>query len=66
MQLRISYRSRIFCVGTIYRRYVSCITPTNYGVFETNAFMVQASLTASLLGLSFGQLIIGPFSEYKD
>ncbi|CAH0317688.1 MFS transporter [Peribacillus simplex] len=31
--------------------------------FETNATMVQASLTVSLLGLGFGQIIIGPLSD---
>ncbi|CAM3068229.1 multidrug effflux MFS transporter [Paenibacillus sediminis] len=31
--------------------------------FETNASMVQASLTSALLGLSLGQIIIGPLSD---
>jgi MFS transporter, DHA1 family, multidrug resistance protein len=31
--------------------------------FDTNASMVQASLTSALLGLSLGQIIIGPLSD---
>ncbi|MDR4947576.1 multidrug effflux MFS transporter [Neobacillus cucumis] len=31
--------------------------------FETNASMVQTSLTSALLGLSFGQIVIGPLSD---
>jgi MFS transporter, DHA1 family, multidrug resistance protein len=31
--------------------------------FDTNASMVQASLTSDLLGLSLGQIIIGPLSD---
>jgi DHA1 family bicyclomycin/chloramphenicol resistance-like MFS transporter len=31
--------------------------------FNTNASMVQASLTSALLGLSLGQIIIGPLSD---
>jgi MFS transporter, DHA1 family, multidrug resistance protein len=31
--------------------------------FETNASMVQASLTSALLGLSLGQIVIGPLSD---
>jgi DHA1 family bicyclomycin/chloramphenicol resistance-like MFS transporter len=31
--------------------------------FETNAPMIQASLTASLLGLGLGQIVIGPLSD---
>jgi DHA1 family bicyclomycin/chloramphenicol resistance-like MFS transporter len=31
--------------------------------FETNTSMVQASLTSALLGLSLGQIIIGPLSD---
>lgn len=31
--------------------------------FDTNASMIQASLTASLLGLGLGQLVMGPLSD---
>jgi DHA1 family bicyclomycin/chloramphenicol resistance-like MFS transporter len=31
--------------------------------FSTNASMVQASLTSALLGLSLGQIVIGPLSD---
>jgi DHA1 family bicyclomycin/chloramphenicol resistance-like MFS transporter len=31
--------------------------------FETNVSMVQASLTASLLGLGLGQMVMGPLSD---
>lgn len=37
--------------------------PQIMNFFETNAFMVQASLTASLLGLSVGQVVIGTLSD---
>jgi DHA1 family bicyclomycin/chloramphenicol resistance-like MFS transporter len=32
-------------------------------IFSTNASMVQASLTSALLGLSLGQIVIGPLSD---
>ncbi len=31
--------------------------------FGTNASMVQASLTASLLGIALGQIVMGPLSD---
>jgi DHA1 family bicyclomycin/chloramphenicol resistance-like MFS transporter len=31
--------------------------------FGTNASMVQTSLTSALLGLSLGQIVIGPLSD---
>lgn len=37
--------------------------PQIMSFFKTNASMIQASLTASLLGLGLGQLVIGPLSD---
>lgn len=33
---------------------------------ETSASMVQLSLTACLIGLAVGQLVIGPISDAKE
>lgn len=37
--------------------------PTIVGAFDTTASFVQVSLTACLLGIGFGQLILGPMSD---
>ena len=37
--------------------------PQIMNFFATNASMVQASLTSALLGLSIGQIVIGPLSD---
>lgn len=37
--------------------------PQIMSFFETSATMIQASLTASLLGLGLGQLVMGPLSD---
>ncbi|MFF2890122.1 multidrug effflux MFS transporter [Paenibacillus sp. NPDC057967] len=37
--------------------------PQMMDAFETNASLIQASLTASLLGLGLGQLVMGPLSD---
>ncbi|MEI2364999.1 Bcr/CflA family multidrug efflux MFS transporter [Niallia circulans] len=39
--------------------------PTIVEEFHTNASLVQVSLTTCLLGLAFGQLIIGPMSDVQ-
>jgi MFS transporter, DHA1 family, multidrug resistance protein len=39
--------------------------PTIVEQFHTNASLVQVSLTTCLLGLAFGQLIIGPMSDVQ-
>lgn len=39
--------------------------PTITAAFNTNASLIQFSLTACLLGLGFGQLIIGPVSDVR-
>src|ERR1700712_4490695 len=42
--------------------YLSSL-PQMMNYFSTTASLVQASLTASLLGLGLGQLIMGPLSD---
>lgn len=39
--------------------------PTMAGDLSTNASMIQLSLTACLLGLALGQLIVGPLSDAR-
>src|SRR5690625_4146697 len=39
--------------------------PTIVSAFNTNASLVQFSLTACLLGLGSGQLVIGPMSDVR-
>lgn len=63
-QVRFALLLAIFCALGPFTvdMYLSSF-PEIMRFFDTNASMVQASLTSALLGLSLGQIIIGPLSD---
>jgi DHA1 family bicyclomycin/chloramphenicol resistance-like MFS transporter len=63
-QVRFAILLAVFCALGPFTvdMYLSSF-PEIMSFFDTNASMVQASLTSALLGLSFGQIIIGPLSD---
>ena len=63
-QVRFALLLAIFCALGPFTvdMYLSSF-PEIMSFFDTNASMVQASLTSALLGLSLGQIIIGPLSD---
>jgi MFS transporter, DHA1 family, multidrug resistance protein len=62
--LRFALLLAVFCALGPFTvdMYISAF-PQIMKSFETNASMVQASLTSALLGLSLGQIVIGPLSD---
>jgi MFS transporter, DHA1 family, multidrug resistance protein len=63
-QVRFALLLAVFCALGPFTvdMYLSSF-PEIMSFFDTNASMVQASLTSALLGLSLGQIIIGPLSD---
>lgn len=63
-QVRFAILLAVFCALGPFTvdMYLSSF-PEIMKYFSTNASMVQASLTSALLGLSLGQIIIGPLSD---
>ncbi|WP_338786246.1 multidrug effflux MFS transporter [Metabacillus sp. FJAT-53654] len=63
-QVRFALLLAVFCALGPFTvdMYLSSF-PEIMRFFDTNASMVQASLTSALLGLSLGQIIIGPLSD---
>jgi MFS transporter, DHA1 family, multidrug resistance protein len=63
-QIRFALLLAVFCALGPFTvdMYLSSF-PEIMSFFDTNASMVQASLTSALLGLSLGQIIIGPLSD---
>ncbi|WP_391560614.1 multidrug effflux MFS transporter [Robertmurraya sp.] len=63
-QVRFALLLAVFCALGPFTvdMYLSSF-PQIMEFFDTNASMVQASLTSALLGLSLGQIIIGPLSD---
>jgi DHA1 family bicyclomycin/chloramphenicol resistance-like MFS transporter len=63
-QVRFALLLAVFCALGPFTvdMYLSSF-PEIMKFFGTNASMVQASLTSALLGLSLGQIIIGPLSD---
>lgn len=63
-QVRFALLLAVFCALGPFTvdMYLSSF-PQIMKFFGTNASMVQASLTSALLGLSLGQIIIGPLSD---
>ncbi|NYE07185.1 Bcr/CflA subfamily drug resistance transporter [Bacillus niacini] len=63
-QVRFALLLAVFCalVPFTVDMYLSSF-PEIMKFFGTNASMVQASLTSALLGLSLGQIVIGPLSD---
>jgi MFS transporter, DHA1 family, multidrug resistance protein len=63
-QVRFALLLAVFCALGPFTvdMYLSSF-PEIMKYFGTNASMVQASLTSALLGLSLGQIIIGPLSD---
>jgi MFS transporter, DHA1 family, multidrug resistance protein len=63
-QVRLALLLAVFCALGPFTvdMYLSSF-PEIMKFFGTNASMVQASLTSALLGLSLGQIVIGPLSD---
>ncbi|MBT2655912.1 multidrug effflux MFS transporter [Bacillus sp. ISL-18] len=63
-QVRFALLLAVFCALGPFTvdMYLSSF-PEIMRFFETNASMVQASLTSALIGLSLGQIVIGPLSD---
>lgn len=63
-QIRLALLLAVFCALGPFTvdMYISSF-PEIMEFYSTNASMVQLSLTAALIGLSLGQLIIGPLSD---
>ena len=63
-QVRFALLLAVFCALGPFTvdMYLSSF-PQIMEFFHTNASMVQASLTSALLGLSLGQIVIGPLSD---
>ncbi len=63
-QVRFALLLAVFCALGPFTvdMYLSSF-PQIMEFFDTNASMVQASLTSALLGLSLGQIVIGPLSD---
>ncbi|CAM3792580.1 MFS transporter [Marinicrinis lubricantis] len=62
--VRFAFLLAVFCaLGPFTVAMYLSSFPQIMKFFETNASMVQASLTSALLGLCLGQILIGPLSD---